>query len=428
MLTSHRLPRFLRVFGVVLITVSLLACGGSDDDGPAGQPTPPVEEGPGTPPGPNPEPPAPDEPGAPEPEPEPVPTPARGDLVSATVLIDIGPEAINDALASGESKVTGLQALHPVRPVRLTYRTTDKDGELVVASGLVVVPQRPSQAASPVISYQHATTFVNANAPSLRMEPGEPPMVLASLGYIVVAADYVGFAQTQGLDHPYLQAEPSARAVIDLLVAARTWRQQAGVLDSGQLYLVGYSEGGYATMAAQRAMTLTQHPLLTQLVASLPAAGPYDVQTTLDSQLARVRDEYPALAWMLSPGTLRHLGGTVRREVRRALLRLMIPGEADVSYQAKFLDDYMADDQQAIRQDSSVHWGWSPTAPVYLFHGRDDQTVPYGASTAALAELQAAGGAPVSLQDCTEPDSGHLQCVSQYFLYATSVMAQTSRQ
>jgi fermentation-respiration switch protein FrsA (DUF1100 family) len=55
---------------------------------------------------------------------------------------------------------------------------------------------------------------------------------------------------------------------------------------------------------------------------------------------------------------------------------------------------------------------------VHLFHGRDDQTVPYAASLSALDALQAAGASRVTLTDCTTADRGHVGCVPEYFEFA----------
>lgn len=335
-------------------------------------------------------------------------------------------DEVSAALAADADKVSGVTPRYNVVAYRLSYWTEDKNGALTKASGLVAVPE--GSGAAPVLSYQHATTFTNANAPSLNLQPNEPPVALASQGYIVVASDYVGFALSQGQDHPYLQSRPTARAVIDMLTAAQAWRSTQGVTDTGKLYLVGYSEGGYATMAAQRELTRSQSPLLGQLVAAFPGAGPYNVEITLDTLLDRVHDEIPALAWPLDPDRLSQLGEPVRNEVRRLLLRAMVPGDADVDYQTKFLDDYIANDRAALRTDSDVDWGWTPTVPVYLFHGKGDQTVPYDVSTATLATLQASGGATVSLTTCTGTDAetGHLACVPEYVAWAVRTMGQTS--
>lgn len=351
-----------------------------------------------------------------------------GKLVASQPLNIISADAIRAALDTGNSKLSQVQPRYAVATYRLSYLTHDKDGALVQASGLVAVPQKSASAPSPVVSYQHATTFYNQEAPSLNLAAGEPPLVLASLGYIVVAADYVGFNESNALAHPYLQSSPTARAVLDMLTAAHNWRLQNAIADNGQLYLAGYSEGGYATMAATREIERSSSTLRSQLRASLPAAGPYDLQVTLNDLLSRVRDQYPAIAWLLKPDNLEHLPSSVRAEVRRLLVRALIPDDATVNYDTRFIDRYLADQQQTLQQESSVHWGWTPSAPVYLFHGRDDATVPFAASLSAYNTLSATGGASVTLRECTQTQpSGHTQCVPEYFLYAVQVMAMTAR-
>ncbi len=253
------------------------------------------------------------------------------------------------------------------------------------------------------------------------MEAVEPPVVLSALGYIVVSADYVGFGTTQGMDHPYLTATPSANSVVDLLTAAQTWRLQQGVADNGQLFLAGYSEGGYVTMAAQRAIQQAGGTLQQQLQATVPGAGPYDVQVTLDVLLARLPSWLQVL---FKPEHLRDASETVRNEIRRFLLSQLLPGDADVAYQTLFIDRYLADDKAAIAANHSVHLGWAPQVPVYMFHGKDDQTVPYAASQSALQTWQAAGAKGVTLTDCTTGDRGHLQCVPEYFEFAADRMAK----
>ena len=360
--------------------------------------------------------------------PAPPPPPQVGQLLSAQSLAEIGVDAFTATVAAGTSRIPPLQQRYGVSTYRLIYLTQDADGALVEASGLVAVPQKPAGAgASPVLGYQHATTFHDAEAPANKVEAFEPPLVLASLGYIVVSPDYVGFGASKGVEHPYLTAEPTARAVIDMQVAALHWRRQHGVADNRQLFLAGYSEGGYATMAAHRALHQSGHALKAHLQAAVPGAGPYDVLETLDEQLDRVRKLVPVLGAAINPGFLRHLGSTVRDEVRRLLLRQMVPEDGDVSYQTLFLDRYLADDRDAITAEHSVHLGWAPAVPVYLFHGRGDLTVPYSASESARDALREAGATEVSLTDCTTPKFGHLDCVPEYFRFAVDRMGRLAR-
>ena len=380
----------------VLLAAALVACGGGDDD-----------------------------PATPEQPPE---NSAPGALLSGSMVNTITPAQITQAFKDPESHIQGgIVPRYSVSSYRLNYVTTDKNGAKVTASGLVSVPVKAAGARSPVLSYQHASTFRNNQAPSIKVEAVEPPLVLASLGYIVVSPDYVGFGASYGVEHPYLTSSPSSRAVIDMLSAAQTWRRQAGVADNGQLFLAGYSEGGYATMAAHRAIHQQGGELKTQLQAAVPGAGPYDVQETLDEQLDRVRKLFPPLALLIDPDHLSDASESVRNEVRRLLLRQMVPEDGDVRYQTLFMDRFLADDKAGIAAEHSVHLGWAPSVPVYLFHGRGDLTVPYSAAESARDTLRAAGAPDVTLTDCTTPKFGHLDCVPEYFRFAVDRMGRLAK-
>ena len=358
----------------------------------------------------------------------PVPTPERsGQLESAALLGTLAATDIAAALADKESLAQDVVPRFAVTSYRLEYLTTDADGRQVRASGLVSVPVKAAGAKSPVLSYQHGTLFKDAEAPSNNAVASEVAVVLASLGYIVLAPDYVGFGASRGTPHPYLLSAPSAAATIDFLTAARTWRSQANVVDNGQLFMTGYSEGGYVTMAAHRALQAGNWPHLQQLRMVVPGAGPYNVQTTMDGLVRLVRDEQPVLGAAINPGFLRYLGGAVQREVRRVLLRALIPGDADVSYDTRFIDRFLADDVQALAAISSVY-DWKPTVPVRLYHGRDDRTVPYASSAGTVRAMQDRGaGDLVSLTDCRAQPAGHLQCVSPFINFMLGQLAPVAQ-
>ena len=364
--------------------------------------------------------------GAGEPEPvagieeEPVqpadPTGA-GELKDYTPLVTIPAADIARALDATAPGGRGIVPAYGVATHRLEYLTTDGEGRLLRASGLVSVPLKAAGARSPVLSYQHATIYRDAQAPSNNAVASELAVVLASLGFIVVAPDYVGYGASLGTPHPYLLAEPSAAAVVDFLTAAETWRRRNGVADNGQLFMAGYSEGAYVTMAAHRALQSGGSPRLAQLRAAVTGAGPYDVQGTLDGLLRLVRDENRVLGALLDPGLLRYLGSSVRRELREELLERLLPDGTDVVFDTRFIDHFLADDTQAIAQLSDVHQ-WKPERPVLLFHGADDRTVPYASSSNTLQAMQARGaGDLVSLTDCPAVPSSHIGCVPDFIVF-----------
>ena len=380
---------------------ALTACGGGGDGETPSAPAPP-----------------PTVPETPQPTPPPSPAPVnpsgRGEFLQSAPLVTIAATDIAAALAADGSRVKNVVPRYEVATWRVEYNTLDAAGNVVRASGLVAVPQMPAGVGSPVLSYQHGTIFRDADAPSNNAVPGEVSVVLASLGYIVLAPDYVGFGASRGTPHPYLLAAPMAAAVNDFIVATQYWRATDKIPDNGELFLTGYSEGAYATMAAHRALQTENAPALKGLRLSVVGGGPYDVQATLDSLIDLVRKEQPVLGALINPGFLRYLGGSVRREVRRALLRELLPDDADVVYDTRFIDSFLADDKGAIARDNSVY-DWRPQAPVVMFHGRDDRTVPYASSVRTLDAMKKNGaGDLVSLTDCRAVPAGHIPCVAPF--------------
>lgn len=324
------------------------------------------------------------------------------------------------------TRVPAIAPVYDVDTFRVTYMTTDGQGLPILASGLLALPKKAAGAPSPVISYQHGTVYLDAEAPSNNATAGEPPVVLASLGYIVVAADYVGYGASKGAPHPYLLSAPTAAAVVDMLSAARSHALRSGLLPNGQLFLVGYSEGGYATAAAHRALQAAGGEIAGAVVGSAPGAGPLDVGAMFDELLRRVRSENRLLAWLVDPDLLQNLGAALRRQVRDELLKRLLPEETDVVFQTTFIDNFLANDRGAINRDSDVH-DWRPATAVRLFHGRDDQSVPFVGSEHALQAMLARGAPDVQLAECPLVPSAHLSCVTPYWVHILSQMAPVAR-
>lgn len=379
------------------LCLALAACGGGGGDAPANAGEPQVIE----------------------------PT-GPGRLERATALNVIARADIAAATQAEDSRTRTLVPLYDVANHRIEYLTTDAQGREIVASGLVAVPVKAAGAKSPVFAYQHGTTFVDAEAPSNHATADEAAVILASLGYIVVAPDYVGYGVSKGAPHPYLLSAPTAAAMIDLLTAAQTWRRRSAVIDNGQLFLTGYSEGGYATVATHRTMQLTRSPHLANLRAVVAGAGPYDVKLTLDTLLRRARDEVPLLAPLLDPDVLRFLSDADRARVRDELMKRLRPSEADVVFDNTMIDRYLADETPLLELFSNVH-DWAPAIALRLFHGRDDETVPYVAGEDAVTTMRSRGAADVTLTACTAVPASHIGCVPEFLQFVLAEFAKQAR-
>ncbi|MCX7022992.1 MAG: hypothetical protein NT080_00035 [Spirochaetes bacterium] len=107
--------------------------------------------------------------------------------------------------------------------------------------------------------------------------------MMATKGYLVVMPDYPGIGADHG-PHPYMHRAlgSSVRDIVDraaALVATDTdWSTR--VTWNGEIYLIGYSEGGYATMVGARA--LQDNPVDGgTVVAAVPCDGAYDLSGTM---------------------------------------------------------------------------------------------------------------------------------------------------
>ncbi|UOQ73602.1 alpha/beta hydrolase family protein [Hymenobacter cellulosilyticus] len=160
---------------------------------------------------------------------------------------------------------------------RLTYTTLDNSGKSITASGALLVPV--STQAMPLLSYQHGTIRPDdeGRAPSYYTTSSEvysAVSVLASTGYIVSAPDYIGYGASKNLPHPYEHAASLASASLDMLRAAREFAAKEKVALNSKNFLLGYSEGGYATLALHK---LIEEKAATEftVTASAPGAGAY---------------------------------------------------------------------------------------------------------------------------------------------------------
>lgn len=293
---------------------------------------------------------------------------------------------------------------------RLTYQTVDGYGKAVTASGVVALPNKGNQVASPLLSFQHGTIFQDKEAPSNDLSAGAPPTILASLGYITIASDYVGYGASKGKAHPYLLKTPSARAVTDFIKRSATWLRQNNISLNKQLFLTGYSEGGYVTMAAHQAIQAQAVSGL-NLTASIPAAGPYHISRTLKSivSLSNTSQDLEVLA---ADNTSQRLSPVLVDWLTKRVMDALIPDDSDVVFQDKIIRDYLRNGSAGVVKHDV--YDWKSKAQVVLFHGRDDVTVPFFNASDADTAMTTKGSPSVTLVECTAKPADHEGCISEY--------------
>ena len=374
----------------------------------------------------------------------------RGDLISSSMLstrnLNNNQIYIDNELSSN---VTGQFSLDPVAygywMFKITYETIDINGNAHQATGSIAFPRvdwplTPSEA-YPVLSYQHGTVVEKSSVSSVS-GVWILPAFLAGSGYVYVEPDYLGLGDSEGM-HPYQIKEPYGTAIVDLLRATTEFaNSDERFAINSQLFLVGYSEGGYATMAAHQIIERDYSDEFT-ITASYPMAGAYSMsEIMVDVMLSYQEygepfyfpyvlfayvDSYPEIGligdYLLDEFLFLedmfdgyHSSQTINDSMPSIPATIMIP-DSVLSFQENFNHPLKV----ALRNNDL--WDWYPDAPMYLFHGLADELVPYQNSELAYNQFIENGIENVSLHLIPESYGGH-QDVAPWALLGAFEFAQ----
>lgn len=314
--------------------------------------------------------------------------PNRGALLSATHLFTVSAEEFP------------LVLLADMSFFKVTFQTVDPFGQPTVGSGLLAIPVNTDRPA-PLLSYQHGTLVEKRDAPSTAGYDLVAAL-MAGNGYVVAVPDFLGFGDSDGL-HPFMHAKTLAASVIDMLRAVRTYCREQDIPLNDQLFLAGYSEGGYATMAAAKEIE-TNHPGEFTITASAPSAGPYDLSgTTLENALFADRVPNP-FYYPYAYLAYNHIYGLVDAEEDlfapeyAKLIPQLFDGTRDAEeinavlprsprelLNAELLLALQGPDPHPLKtalRENDVY-RWVPQAPMRLYHCTNDRDVPYANSLVA---------------------------------------------
>ena len=210
--------------------------------------------------------------------------------VSNELAITFTQTYINSMLTTVSSTIPDIADLKPlvksdVKVYKVVYKTS-ANGNEIKASGIVCFPTQTGE--YPVISFQNGTNTVNALAPSQNVLSNLYQMieVVASMGYVVVVADYPGFGESVFVTHPYLVKEPTVQSLIDMLYATKELAaaEFPAIILKNEYYLLGYSQGGWATLALHKALELDYQNDF-NLAGSACGAGPYNISLLFEGMV-----------------------------------------------------------------------------------------------------------------------------------------------
>jgi len=346
------------------------------------------------------------------PEPE---IPTRGQIVSSSTIGVLSPQAI-EAILSAWIDPLPVELTYTVNAVKIVYWTVDNNGNYVEASGALYIPIGAS--GPPVLSLHHGTVTardeVASEGPMGSLEGIIGLFTASGIGYLTCIPDYLGYGVSDML-HPYIHASSSSTTVIDFLRASRAYCDDNGITPGVELFLGGYSEGGYVTLATQRDMELNYSDEF-DITAVAPMAGPYDLAGTVEIVIQYTTYEWPAYMAFLFLSYDNIYGWGRLGEVINAPYAGMLPGLFDGTHSLSeingelpndlslllngdFVNNYLNGDEPEIQAafEENTLLDWAPTAPIRFYHGDADVTVPYQNSVTAYDSLTSNGGASIEL-------------------------------
>jgi pimeloyl-ACP methyl ester carboxylesterase len=281
------------------------------------------------------------------------------------------------------TRVKGVSVRNAIDLYKMNYTLAAPDGKRVPLSGLLALPH--GLVSTRLVSFQHGTTTTRNAVPSKPDGTGiAAAIVFAGNGYALVVPDYPGLGDSPGR-HPYYVADAIGPAIVAMIEAA----QQLKTMPKAPVFLSGFSEGAWASLAAVRILQSEGAPVL----GAALVAGAYDLRHV--SLSASMKAQSPAhslylayAAWgqseyyghpldtVLTPAYARlvaHLfEGATPQEILGAL-----PADPRQLFGQPFLDAYDHDGSHwfldTLAANSLVDL--MPHSPLRLYYGSADREV-----------------------------------------------------
>tara|TARA_B100000214_G_scaffold374020_1_gene355686 strand:+ start:716 stop:1891 length:1176 start_codon:yes stop_codon:yes gene_type:complete len=311
-----------------------------------------------------------------------------------TKLFSITKDNILEIVQASEFENLEGYLKHDISLYTITYNTT-YNGKKIKASGLVAFPDTDN--GMPILNFNHGTTSLHADAPTEDLIQYSFFANAASAGYIFVIPDYLGFGISDDIVHPYYRSDITGQTVVDMIRATKELAEIEGYNFNGDIFLSGYSEGGFATMSAHYNLENNNYSGL-NLVASAPASGGYDISGMLDYFLSKNTYHVPYYIAYVAIGYKTSYDWTLPlSSIFNEPYASIIPEYFNGKYSGYEINSVLSDDISELLTSNFINNiysdlelkiivdafeensldQWVPKNKMIMYHGTDDITVPY---------------------------------------------------
>lgn len=321
---------------------------------------------------------------------------------------------LNTILSSDTPKFAGISVTYTpartgVKLYRISYDSVvpEKGNKPIRASGLLALPD-DAGATLPVVSYQHGTVYGRQEVPGFPEQSPETQLMIAQFagqGYAVVGADYFGMGISTEPEG-YLVKASHQQACFDFLMAANAVMADLG-RQSSKLYLAGWSQGGFVTMALLEKLERSG----VKVDGAATASAPLDLGIAMSGFLTYPRP-FDAV-WLNSifilsafsyenyygvPGLARSLINEPYYEVARKAYERQpfnasdVPTDLHKLLKAEYFDpQYFADSAFGKLIAATQSYRWVIKSPVRNYYGETDEAITVGVGRMAQTYAQALG-------------------------------------
>ena len=326
------------------------------------------------------------------------------------LLAELSDNQAHQMVAEEEVDLTSLLSGKPLSDVvvyKLNYHTVDVEGTDILASGVIMFAKDISEL--PLVSFQHGSLYRQNDAPSAYNQERlltNYGIAMATTGYAVIMPDYLGYGSSSIYPHPDEHGITLASASFDMLLASKEFFESNGVSLSDKLFITGYSEGGYATMALHKHIEDNSDITVTM---SAPASGSYNKTAFYKEMMALDKAfEFPGSPmWVIDSynwifGLNRQWSDYINEPYASTMEGIAHPFdyiEAAIAknpqdlYTDKFREGILngTDTEYLEMIAQNDYFNWSPKAPITLYYGNEDDWVFPTNSTTAFEALKANG-------------------------------------
>ncbi len=339
-------------------------------------------------------------------------------------------QRLNKILSVDTPKFVGIPvnysaARNAVKLYRVTYSSVvpERGNRPIVATGLIAVPD-VADTKFPMVSYQHGTVYGKQEVPSFPEQSPETQLMIAQFagqGYIVIGADYFGMGASKEPEG-YMVKASHQQATYDMLLASRAVLDHMK-LASGKLFIGGWSQGGFVTMAFLEKLESAG----VKVNAAATASAPVDIFVALNGFLnfpRKIDAAWVNSLFILSsfafenyygvPGLARSLFNDAYYDVaRKAYLREPF-NVGDVPTDLRklikpdyFIPQFFAESAYGKLVAQTTAYRWIIKSPVRNYYGEADEAIAVGLGQLAMTYQRAIGNGNPAVEAISTGQTSH---------------------